>query len=208
MGYSKGVITELAVQWRKSLGETIPRCSHHEAFNLFPCLIDFLGSRFPVERDGADIALAERRLGFTLPDDYVEFLGLFEEIPAPAIVPAGNRFLFVHELREYPEIYPDAYAIWKTYSGSRVFDQIGIYGDAQLPESFSMDHLESCVAISTNNGSGVYLINPLVRKDGGMETWVLDFHFPGALRFPSFVEFIEHEFRRSIDEIASSLSWI
>ncbi len=57
--------------------------------------------------------------------------------------------------------------------------QIGVYGSNQRPEMFSPEHVSSSIAVSTQYGSGVYLLNPSVTSDDGndMEAWLLDSRF-------------------------------
>ncbi|SFQ45540.1 SMI1/KNR4 family protein [Amycolatopsis rubida] len=63
---------------------------------LVSAILRLRGQRAPAPASPADLAAAEQRLGFRLPDDYREFLALADGLPADVVFP---RLLPARELR-------------------------------------------------------------------------------------------------------------
>ena len=201
--------SELLADWRASIISCLAKYDTSRIVELRPDLLSFLGTNDLLAggADDAAIRSAEARLNVDLPDDYIAFIRLVNGWPAAALVPFGNRFLMVEDIDFYKKLYPEQFAIWKADADQlRDLEQVRVYGRDQFPERFCSRHLDSCIGITTHEGSGAYVLNPEVRTSTFFEAWWLDFHLPGAMRFPSFFALLEHEIPRSVSEIESSLS--
>jgi hypothetical protein len=65
--------------------------------------------------------------------------------------------------------------------------------------------LASCIAITTQDGSAAYVLNPNIATSSSWEAWWMDFHLPGAMRFPSFFALVEYKIANARRHIESLL---
>ena len=207
--YSSGFYAQVLLDdWRESIASEIAKYDRATVEELFPDLAPFLSDDYR-EKPGAvesDIRAIQLRLGLALPEDYLAFVKLTDEWPAPGLVGSESRFLSARKIGLYRDLYPTSYQIWMQGEKSiRYNEQICVYGPHQLPERFCRRHLNSCIAITTQDSGACYVLNPNVVTSNSCEAWLLDFHLPGAMRFPSFFALIEYEIPRSVAEIESVL---
>ena len=199
---------ELIADWRANITSCLAGYDRDWVADLRPDLLPFLESKdlMPGAKNSS-IRDAEARLGVSLPEDYSAFVRISNGWIASALVPAGNCFLRIEDVNPYRELYPREFQTWKADAKQTTgIEQVGVYGAKQFPERFCSRHLDTCIGITTHEGSGAYVLNPAVTTATGLvEAWWLDFHLPGAIRFPSFFALVEHEIPRSIAEIRSAL---
>jgi cell wall assembly regulator SMI1 len=144
----------------------------------------------------AEILAAEQRLGVRLPPSYRAFL---------------------EETNGFDHI---GYFIYRLYSAAEIDwfrvrnqDWIDAYQDPHNEEPGAEDitpeehlanpddsvrfrtaYLPSCLQISEEGDSAVVLLNPeVVNAEGEWETWFFANWQPGAVRYPSFLAFVESE---------------
>ena len=71
-----------------------------------------------------------------------------------------------------------------------------VYGEAQDSVRFRVEYLETALEISDTGDSAIYLLNPkVVTRDGEWEAWFFANWLPGAIRYRSFAELMEAEYR-------------
>jgi hypothetical protein len=206
VGYDSTAI-RLIREWDSRIHAELQQFDNEVVEELFPDLVELKDSDTRSLSDGAseqEINRTESRLGTKLPEDYKALVRVRNGWLAPGLLPPGNRVQAVEEIDWFRNVNPRSCADWAAESVMRT--QIGVYGDYQDPVLFCREHLQSCVAISTQYGSGVYLLNTAIVKDGCYESWYMDDHLPGAVRFRSAFELFENELHRSLEEIRSLLA--
>jgi hypothetical protein len=126
-----------------------------------------------------EIAIAERRLGTTLPPGYRSFL-----TTTNGFGPIGS---FVRRLRPVDEIRwlrdedPELIQIWTEATGE--------------------DALAATLAVSDEYDRARVLLNPaVVGEDGGWEAWFFAHWVPGAEPYSSFRALVEETYARFVDE--------
>lgn len=151
-------------------------------------------------RDGASaeqLALAERRLGVSLPRSYRTFLEVTNGCQT------GGDFIYelwpVESIDWFQKLEPQWVGAYTgprlpsepTVSDDKYFD----YGPKQDPAYLRVEYLTTALQISPTGDSAVYLLNPrVVSEDGEWEAWFFANWLPGATRYRSFVEMILKEY--------------
>lgn len=72
------------------------------------------------------------------------------------------------------------------------------YGEEGAGDGFRLEHLQAALEISDQEraGTAVYLLNPqIVTPEGEWEAWFFAHWIPGATRYRSFWELMQHEYR-------------
>ncbi|WP_329450816.1 hypothetical protein OG894_12620 [Streptomyces sp. NBC_01724] len=84
-------------------------------------------------------------------------------------------------------------------AGARVADEeYFVYGEAQAPFLLRPEYVPHTLKIShTPEATEVYLLNPcVVTADGEWEAWFVAHWLPGAVRYQSFWDLMNDEYRR------------
>jgi cell wall assembly regulator SMI1 len=136
-----------------------------------------------------EINSAEQRLGMQLPPSYRAFLA--EANGFDHIGPFIYRLYSTAEIdwfRVHNQDWIEAYQIG---------DDISPEEHLANPEDcvrFRTAYLSSCLQISEEGDSAVVLLNPeVVNDEGEWETWFFANWNPGAVRYPSFLAYVESE---------------
>ncbi|MFJ2883314.1 SMI1/KNR4 family protein [Streptomyces sp. NPDC086796] len=145
-----------------------------------------------------ELAALEQRLGTGLPPSYREFLrtsdGWLDTTTQIA------RLLPTRETGWLKDLDPEL--IGNRCPGDGEPDDIPdemyyVYGDQQQSWAIRTAYLSGMLKISHTPGTGdVYLLNPHVRTpDGEWEAWYLAHWLPGAVRYRSFWDLMNDEYR-------------
>ncbi|MGW7264901.1 SMI1/KNR4 family protein [Streptomyces sp. NPDC054842] len=151
-----------------------------------------------------EVDALEGRLGVALPRSYRQFL----------LVSNGwrnttadiERILPAQEVGWTRDLDADLVTLWADADGQadvRVEDdEYFVYGEEQDTLSFRPEYLAHTLKIShTPNATDVYLLNPcVVTEDGEWEAWYLAQWMPGAVRYRSFWDLMNDEYRNFRDE--------
>ncbi|MEU9213970.1 SMI1/KNR4 family protein [Streptomyces sp. NPDC048415] len=153
---------------------------------------------------GEEVDVLEDRLGATLPTSYRQFLltsngwlNTTHDI---------DRILQVHEVGWARDLDPELVTGWTDGYGDAGYrtsdDEYFVYGEAQDPVSIRPEYLPHTLKIShTPEATDVYLLNPcVVTPDGEWEAWYLAHWLPGAVRYRSFWDLMNGEYRSFRDE--------
>ncbi|MFC4465346.1 SMI1/KNR4 family protein [Streptomyces xiangluensis] len=146
-----------------------------------------------------EVDALEDRLGATLPTSYQQFLltsngwlNTTHDI---------DRILPVREVGWARDLDPDLVTGWTDGHGDAGFrvddEEYFVYGEAQDPVSFRPEYLPHTLKIShTPEATDVYLLNPcVVTPEGEWEAWYLAHWLPGAVRYRSFWELMNGQYR-------------
>jgi hypothetical protein len=141
------------------------------------------------------VAQAESRLGTVLPPSYRAFLkasnGWRRTGPfIDRLWSTAEIEWFVVRHRDWAE-GPDDFAVPD--------EQYFVYGDEQSPIMFRLAYLKTALEISAEGDGAIYLLNPqVVSADGEWEAWFFADWLPGAIRYRSFVEMLQTQYRELI----------
>jgi cell wall assembly regulator SMI1 len=147
-----------------------------------------------IGRPGAtteQIQAAEHRLGTMLPGSYTSFLKTSNGWPT--LPPFIETMWSTDEIAWFRARHQD----WIDVFGLE-FDPITdsayfVYGKDQSSVSLRREYLPSCLEISERYDGAIMLLNPLIVDDRGeWEAWLFANWYPGAARFRSFAEMMEH----------------
>ncbi|MGI5136585.1 MULTISPECIES: SMI1/KNR4 family protein [unclassified Streptomyces] len=147
-----------------------------------------------------DVGALEDRLGTVLPASYRQFLLTSDGwLNTTSDI---ERILSAHEVGWTRDLDPDLVTVWiEAYgaAGARVADEeYFIYGEAQDPVSIRPEYVPHTLKIShTPEATEVYLLNPcVVTAEGEWEAWFVAHWLPGAVRYQSFWDLMNDEYRR------------
>jgi hypothetical protein len=144
-----------------------------------------------------EIRIVEDRLGVSLPPSYRRFLQTSNGW--------RNAGAFIYRMWSTTEIawFKERHKAWiNAYTGPKpiqptVSDQdYFVYGAQQDPITLRVEYLQTALEISDVGDSCIYLLNPKVVTEGGeWEAWFFANWLPGAVRYRSFQELMEAEYR-------------
>ncbi|MEU1597489.1 SMI1/KNR4 family protein [Streptomyces sp. NPDC005708] len=146
------------------------------------------------------VGALEDRLGTVLPASYRQFL-----LTSNGWLNTTSdieRILSAHEVGWTRDLDPDLVTVWiEAYgaAGAQVADEeYFIYGEAQDPGSIRPEYVPHTLKIShTPEATEVYLLNPcVVTAEGEWEAWFVAHWLPGAVRYQSFWDLMNDEYRR------------
>jgi hypothetical protein len=202
---------ELLRDWKESVSACISRFEPSRVAMIAKGFAAFVASETPLNVEEIDFEKrldeAEARLGIRLPSDYVAFMRLAHDNWPITALSFDDRFLSLKEVDFFLACYPMKLVGWmQDREAIADLEQVAIYGAKQRPELFCSKHLAASIAITSHLSSGVYLLNSKIQQSEAWEAWVLDAHFPGAMRFPTFFALVEYEIPRSISELESTLA--
>jgi hypothetical protein len=152
---------------------------------------------FPGAAD-AEIKAAEARLGTRLPPSYRSFLLASNGWRRPTyfiyeLWPSTQIAWFRDRNQEWIDAYVGPAAELPAIADAEYFT----YGEGQDSCKFRTEYLQSALEISDIGDSAILLLNPrIVTPEGEWEAWFFANWLPGATRYRSFQELMEHE-RRS-----------
>ncbi|AZQ39929.1 SMI1/KNR4 family protein [Streptomyces cyaneochromogenes] len=148
---------------------------------------------------GEEVDALEDRLSAKLPTSYRQFLlttngwlNTTHDI---------DRILPVREVGWARDLAPELVAAWTDGYGDVGFrvddEEYFVYGEAQDAVSSRPEYLPYTLKIShTPEATDVYLLNPcVVTPDGEWEAWHLAHWLPGAVRYQSFWELMNGQYR-------------
>ncbi|MGI3201371.1 SMI1/KNR4 family protein [Streptomyces sp. GLT-R25] len=151
-----------------------------------------------------EVGTLEDRLGVTLPMSYRQFL--LTSNGWLNTTHGIDRILAAQEVGWTQDLDSDLVTDWTGGHGDADFrvddDQYFVYGEAQDPVSIRPEYLPHTLKIShTPDATDVYLLNPgVVTPDGEWEAWYLAHWLPGAVRYRSFWDLMNDEYRNFRDE--------
>lgn len=151
-----------------------------------------------------EVGAHEQRLGAGLPSSYRQFL--LTSNGWLNTTQGIDRILPVQEVGWTRDLDPELVSAWtEGYrdAGIRTDDEeYFVYGESQDPTSLRPEYLPHTLKIShTPNATDVYLLNPcVVGGDGEWEAWYLAHWLPGAVRYQSFWDLMNDEYRTFRDE--------
>ncbi|QLE51863.1 SMI1/KNR4 family protein [Nostoc sp. C057] len=137
------------------------------------------------------ISAAEARLGVTFPSSYREFLKVSNGLHSTSEY--GFRFYSVEEIEWY--IIGEESSIDNLIELYQDFEPVPdeeyfIYGNEQ--SHIRVEHLQTCLEISTEDYRMSVLLNPqVIKSDGEWEAWYFDSKYGDATRYSSFCEMME-----------------
>ncbi|MFE4535223.1 SMI1/KNR4 family protein [Streptomyces scopuliridis] len=146
----------------------------------------------------------EQRLGTALPTSYRQFL-----LTSNGWLNTTHdieRILPFEEVGWTRDLDPQLVSGWMDGyrdAGIQVGDEeYFLYDEPQDPTSLRPEYLPHTLKIShTPNATDVYLLNPcVVTADGEWEAWYLAHWLPGAVRYQSFWDLMNGEYRSFHDE--------
>ncbi|MEV5086182.1 SMI1/KNR4 family protein [Streptomyces sp. NPDC056159] len=147
-----------------------------------------------------EVGALEDRLGTVLPASYRQFLLTSDGwLNTTSDV---ERLLSAHEVGWTQDLDPDLVAVWTDAdgaTGARIADEeYFVYGEAQDPVSTRPEYVPHTLKISyTPEAIEVYLLNPcVVSADGEWEAWFVAHWLPGVVRYQSFWDLMNDEYRR------------
>jgi hypothetical protein len=151
-----------------------------------------------------EVKALEKRLGTRLPDSYRSFL-----LTSNGWRTAGA---FVYDLLPAAKVtwFRDSHKDWLDAwgEGARVYgeaipvsdEEYFVYGPEQDSCKFRDEYWRATLAISGIGDSAIYLLNPLVvTADGEWEAWCFANWYPGAHRYRSFRELMQHELQSFVE---------
>lgn len=205
MGDARGQHGEHSYVWR----ELLQRWSDewldpilHEQERTEPFPEDVRRARW-LGRAGAsveEVGALEDRLGAVLPASYRQFLLTSDGwLNTTSDI---ERILSAREVGWTRDLDPDLVTVWtEAYgaAGARVADEeYFVYNEAQDPVSIRPEYVPHTLTIShTPEATEVYLLNPcVVTPDGEWEAWFVAHWLPGAVRYQSFWDLMNDEYRR------------
>ena len=144
-----------------------------------------------------EINSVEDRLGVSLPPSYRQFLqtsngwrnsGAFID----RVWSTSEIAWFQERHQTWIDAYTGPESIQPTVSDQEYF----VYGEEQDPITLRVEYLQTALEISDVGDSGIYLLNPkIVTEEGEWEAWFFANWLPGAVRYRSFQELMEAEYR-------------
>ncbi len=145
----------------------------------------------------AEVVALEERLGVALPASYRQFLrtsnGWLDTTESI------ERLLPIHEVGWARDIDPEMIGpSMETGDSIHVPDaEYFVYGDEQDCCAIRTEYLADMLKIShTPHATDVYLLNPrVVTPDGEWEAWYLAHWLPGAIRYRSFWDLMNAEYK-------------
>jgi hypothetical protein len=143
----------------------------------------------------AQLLKLEDKIGTALPTSYREFLKTTNGWRACDW--SGMRLFGTEEIDWLLRIDPFIINHWKPHTDERPSvpdDKYFIYGKRQDSVWYRAEYLQNALSISTQSNEGdVYLLIPdVITDDGEWEAWHLGYKIPGANRYRSFYELMEH----------------
>ncbi|MFN6536612.1 MAG: SMI1/KNR4 family protein [Nostoc sp. EkiNYC01] len=170
--------------------QRIEALEEYEQEELPPEVIEagFLGYPGATEEQ---ISATEARLGVTFPPSYREFLKVCNGLHSTSEY--GIKFSSVEEIQWYildRESYIDELIELHQDLKPIPDEEYFIYGDKQ--SYIRVEHLQTCLEISTEEYFFIFLLNPkVIRSDGEWEAWYFDSKYGDAQRYPSFGQMME-----------------
>jgi hypothetical protein len=147
-----------------------------------------------------EVGALEDRLSTVLPASYRQFLLTSDGwLNTTTDI---ERILSAREVGWTRDLDPDLVTVWSEADGAaraRVDDEeYFVYGEAQDPASIRPEYVPHTLQIShTPESTEVYLLNPcVVTADGEWEAWFVAHWLPGAVRYQSFWDLMNDEYRR------------
>lgn len=136
---------------------------------------------------------AEARLAVRLPPSYREFLWHSNGLVAPRAV---ANLLPVQEIDWFRVLEREYMEIWtKEDRGGEVEDErYFVYGRHQDCVWLRTRYLRTALQISDQSDGSVILLNPEVRFGEEWEAWHFGSRLPGAIRYRSFAELMQHDY--------------
>ncbi|MFJ9843824.1 SMI1/KNR4 family protein [Kitasatospora sp. NPDC101155] len=144
-----------------------------------------------------EVAAVEERLGVALPPSYRQFLHTSNGWRDTTTW--IKRLLPAQEVGWARDVDPDLIDPWiETGESIQVPDEeYFVYGDEQDCCAIRTEYLTDALEIShTPNATDVYLLNPrVVTPEGEWEAWYLAHWLPGAIRYRSFWDLMNSEYK-------------
>jgi hypothetical protein len=173
----------------------------HEQERAEPFAEDVRGARWlgAAGATGEEVKALEDRLGTALPMSYRQFL--LTSNGWLNTTHGIDRILAAEEVGWARDLDSGLVTGWTGECGAahvRVGDdQYFVYGEDQDPVSVRAEYLPYTLKIShTLEATDVYLLNPcVVTPDGEWEAWYLAHWLPGAVRYRSFWDLMNDEYR-------------
>lgn len=154
-----------------------------------------------------DIKELEQRLNVQLPASYKDFLTVTNGWIQLQLDAEEGLILNTANVAHLRDKYPEWYDLWnKEQPSEHSVRYLDDYNE-QDPVLFPSELLKGAIAISELVDSGLYLLIPNAKQDGGWEAWFMSSELPGAARFPNFEYLMKFGYIRSlVDEEFDS--WI
>jgi hypothetical protein len=163
-----------------------------------------------LSRPGASevqISQAEARLGIRLPPSYRAFLQASDGWLTGT--DATNRLFRIQETDWFALRFSDVLQAWLTgyqMNGEppSIYDsEYLVYGESQDPSLIRTEDLQASLAIGVGADESFYLLNPrVVERNGEWEAWFFAAWLPGAMRYRSFGELMQAEYKKVKDLVA------
>ncbi|MEH2197501.1 SMI1/KNR4 family protein [Nostoc sp.] len=138
-----------------------------------------------------EISSIEAILGVTFPPSYREFLKVSNGLHSTSEY--GINFSSVQEIQWYildRESYIDELIELHQDLKPIPDEEYFIYGNEQ--SYIRVEHLQTCLEISTEEHYMIFLLNPqVITSDGEWEVWFFDSKYGDATRYPSFGQMME-----------------
>ncbi|MEH2073301.1 MAG: SMI1/KNR4 family protein [Nostoc sp.] len=170
--------------------QRIEALEEYEQEELAPEVIESGSLCYPGANE-EEISATEARLGVTLPPSYREFLKVSNGLHSTS--KCDIRFYSVEEIQWYildRENYIDELIELNQDLEPVPDEEYFIYGDEQYYSR--VEHLQTCLEISTEDYQMIFLLNPqVITSDGEWEAWYYDSKYGDAQRYPSFGQMME-----------------
>lgn len=154
----------------------------------------------------AEIEQAQTRLNIKFPPSYCNFLKVSNGWRK--LDDFIDRLLSIQEIEWLAQTDQELIDAWTTgvaLGGGPVYvpdEAYFIYGDEQDTCSLRDEYLQTALDIGGNSEQGLLLLNPQVTfEDGEWEAWVFANWYPGAARYRSFRELMQHQHSSFLDSL-------
>ena len=149
-----------------------------------------------------EISAAENRLGLTLPPSYKSFLTITNGWWMFDSLFGGLRPVQEVErlATENQELIDDWNKGWEMGDESISVSDEEYFNYEEHADSYRNEYLPTTLAIGGEEGKGLILLNPqIIFDDGEWEAWEFATWYPGAVRYPSFLEIMMDGYDRTLD---------
>lgn len=189
-------------QWSQDLLE---RLEDSEFTSLASEIVDakWLGYRGATD---AEISATEARLETSLPASYRSFLAVSNGWRR--LDDLIDRLWSTQEVEWLASRNQQLINAWTSGvaiaggSGGVPDEEYFVYGDGQDPTSLRDQYLQTALEIGGNSNQGLLLLNPqVVFENGEWEAWFFANWLPGAQRYRSFRELMQHRHKQFVDSV-------
>lgn len=193
---------------KKYSREFLERMEDEDFTSLPPEMIEAVWLGYPGVKD-EEISAAENRLGLTLPPSYKNFLTItngwwmFDDVFG-RLYPVQEVEILATKNQQFVDDWNKG---WKMGWGESIsISDEEYFNYEEYADSYRNEYLPTTLVIGGEEGKGLILLNPqIVSDDGEWEAWEFATWYPGAVRYPSFLEIMIDGYKRILDSDLSRI---